>query len=73
MSMLSELTRRVGELPPEKQAEVSDFVEFLHQRTQSRPPLDAREALRQLALHRLPAGPVDVVEAIAAGRERRDS
>jgi hypothetical protein len=58
------LLQKIRELPPERQAEVEDFVEFLSDKERRRGAVQRLKAAQErLAAHPLPAMSVDEVNA----------
>jgi hypothetical protein len=49
MTLLEQIKEQVSALPPEKQAEVLDFIAFLQQRAADSTPITKRRSLRDHA------------------------
>jgi hypothetical protein len=59
MALLQDLVDKISELPPDKVAEVRDFVDFLHQRSQDRQLVKASTQLSEAAFERVWNNPDD--------------
>ena len=59
MTPLQDLVDKISGLPPDKVAEVRDFVDFLHQRWQGRQLVKASTQLSEATFQRLWSNPDD--------------